>query len=326
MPAVHRHPPFSLTAIATLVRGCTLTLPWLALAFALPSHAQAVKATPAVASTPADIVPGERLSTWLTRRAIPADAYFLGLSWNVPEEQVRQRALRQQLMLQAAALPPTAGQSPAGLVEWLRSLEATGRVALGIPDPQWLVANPAQDPVLQAGQSVVVPRRPTTVSVVLESGKVCQVAHRAGATAWQYLAACTPEDAGQRDVTWVIQPDGTRQRLGVGLWNAEAGKPLAPGAWIWAPARQSQVPEAFSERLSAFLATQGPAPDAPATALTLPPNSRPPLSRNQDLTLTANDWGEIGLLQMPSARMEKAGNFRFHASRVAPYTRGSVMF
>ncbi|MFT4192208.1 MAG: YjbH domain-containing protein, partial [Comamonas sp.] len=42
--------------------------------------------------------------------------------------------------------------------------------------------------------------------------------------------------------------------------------------------------------------------------------------------LTANDWGEIGLLQMPSARMEKAGNFRFHASRVAPYTRGSVMF
>ena len=40
---------------------------------------------------------------------------------------------------------------------------------------------------------------------------------------------------------------------------------------------------------------------------------------------TANDWGFIGLLQTPTARMSPAGELRFHLSRVEPYTRGSVV-
>ena len=42
--------------------------------------------------------------------------------------------------------------------------------------------------------------------------------------------------------------------------------------------------------------------------------------------LTASDWGEIGLIQTPTARMAPAGTLRLHFSKVQPYTRGNVFF
>jgi|GEM_PF-276721 len=47
--------------------------------------------------------------------------------------------------------------------------------------------------------------------------------------------------------------------------------------------------------------------------------------RSRDMTLTANDWGLVGALQTPSARMRGAGYFAFTASRVEPYTRFNVI-
>ncbi|WP_240538430.1 YjbH domain-containing protein [Rhodoferax sp. PAMC 29310] len=41
--------------------------------------------------------------------------------------------------------------------------------------------------------------------------------------------------------------------------------------------------------------------------------------------MTASDWGEIGVLQTPSARMAPTGAVRLHLSRVQPYTHGTVM-
>ena len=40
---------------------------------------------------------------------------------------------------------------------------------------------------------------------------------------------------------------------------------------------------------------------------------------------TASDWGDVGLLQTPTARMDPAGTVRTHFSGVYPYTRGTVM-
>jgi len=51
-----------------------------------------------------------------------------------------------------------------------------------------------------------------------------------------------------------------------------------------------------------------------------------PKSRSRNLPVTASDWGEIGLLQTPSARMADEGDFRIHVSRTTPYTRATVMF
>src|SRR5690606_28622300 len=40
---------------------------------------------------------------------------------------------------------------------------------------------------------------------------------------------------------------------------------------------------------------------------------------------TQNDWGGIGLLQTPTARMAEEGEFAFTASHTTPYTRYNVL-
>lgn len=270
-----------------------------------------------------EVAAGERLSAWLFRLPATPDEYPAGLVWQVPQEKPRQQALKEQVMLQLAA----AGRYPT-LVNWLRQRPVTGRATVAIPDARWLATHPDQDPILQNGHAVQMPRRPSTVTVVLESGQLCQVPHRAGALAPEYLRACVDsDDASQRDQAWIAQPDGHQLRYGIGLWNAESQLPPAPGAWIWAPRRDSSISADLSDYLIRFLATQGPAPDGlspPTEALAA--GTAPSTRRIRDLAVTASDWGEIGLLQTPTARMAETGAFRVHLSRVQPYTRGTIMF
>jgi hypothetical protein len=47
---------------------------------------------------------------------------------------------------------------------------------------------------------------------------------------------------------------------------------------------------------------------------------------SRSLAITASDWGNMGLLQTPNARMQRAGHFSFTWSRTVPYTRGNVFF
>jgi hypothetical protein len=134
---------------------------------------------------------------------------------------------------------------------------------VSVADARWLQANPARDPILQAGDSVVMPKRPRTVTVVTARGARCPVTHSAGLEAIAYVKACNPSGSGRVDWAWVAQPDGRVQRFGIAAWNQETQDEPAPGAWIWAPPRNGGWPEKVSQRLIEFLATQGPAPDPP---------------------------------------------------------------
>ncbi|MEJ2801458.1 YjbH domain-containing protein [Comamonadaceae bacterium PP-2] len=314
-------PPYAPSIIAQFIR--TGALPLLVAGAASTGWAQQQHSLSSSIPVTDQVVAGERLSTYLARQPKIDSLYLAGLQWNVPQERIRQQALQQQLMLQAASF----GRFPK-LVNWLQHRTATGRVALGVPDERWLFANPTEDPILEAGQSVLIPSRPTTVTVVRENGDICQVPHRPAALAWQYLEACTSSsDARQRDRAWIAQPDGQQLVYGIGLWNAENQLPPAPGAWIWAPHRESKIPEVFSERMVAYLATQGVASDGLGRMTSvLSEKNQTAGSRSRNLPVTASDWGEIGLLQTPSARMAEEGEFRVHLSRVQPYTRGTVMF
>src|SRR6185436_4349094 len=53
-----------------------------------------------------------------------------------------------------------------------------------------------------------------------------------------------------------------------------------------------------------------------------PPSS--PAARSRSLELTTNDWGNVGLLQTPTARLRPAGNFAFSYNVAQPYTHGNV--
>jgi membrane-associated phospholipid phosphatase len=264
----------------------------------------------------------KRLSDWLLEQPASADAYPLGLSWRVPEEKAPQMLLRRDLLSSLTGFEREVAADPvsvARLREWLETLPVTGRVPVPLADARWLQANVARDPIIEPHHTVLLPARPRTVTVVRESGERCAVTHRYGYEARAYIEACEPELSQRADRAWIAQPDGRIQSFGIATWNRETQDEPAPGAWIWAPSRGSGWPEIFSERLVRFLATQGPAADLSGATAGAEPARAPAPSRSSGVT--ASDWGPIGLLQMPSARLSKPGTFNFTLSHVQPYSR-----
>ena len=267
----------------------------------------------------------KRLSDWLLEQPQSPDTYPLGLSWRVPEETVSQTALFRELLKNLSSADLEATVNPAAvrrMRDWVGTMRVTGRVPVAVVDARWLQGNPARDPVLRAGQTVILPKRPTTVTLVTDEGHLCTASHRPGHEALAYIGECMPGLATETDWAWVVQPDGRVQRFGVATWNRQQQDEPAPGAWIWAPSRNSGWPEKVSHPLVAFLATQGPAPDPKGRAVSSADAELPARSRTRE-TL-ASDWGGVGLLQTPTARMAKTGAFSFHFSHTRPYSLGNI--
>ena len=282
------------------------------------SQAQTVEPTYAV-------VPGERLSDWLVRN-VPPSADLTAVHWRVNAERGPQTRLRDAVL--------AAASTQVGLVRFLSQLPVTGRLALANADARWLQAAPLEDPVLEDGHTVVVLTRPTRVAVLTADGGVCLVAHQAGAYASDYLQACggAGGQGNAADWAWAVQPDGRVQRFGVALWSLTPQTELAPGAWLWAPARSAGIADSTSDNVARWLATQVPAEFLPNTGASdgFTAGSgvalgTQPTDHYRTLARTASDWGEVGLLQTPSARMAPAGDVRTQISGVVPYTRGTLM-
>ena len=292
--------------------------------FGLPSAGLAQSAAIA-----ASIVPGERLSDWLLRNAGP-NADTTALQWQVPAERAPQAQLRQaaSLGVQRSTGDAFSAEARDHLSEWVMALPLTGRLTVAIADARWLQGAPAQDPILQEGQRIVLLPRPSTVTVVNEAGLPCTASHTPGALIQDYLRACLGDaTSSQVDWTWIAQADGRTTRYGIAPWSQEPQAEPGPGAWIWAPSRQMGISNTTSDNLARFLATQEPgefmlpAEQTRAVTVRLAGTERP-----DGLRLSASDWGEIGLLQTPTARMTSSGDVRLHVSKVAPYTSGTVMF
>lgn len=269
----------------------------------------------------------ERLSDWLLAHPPASGDYPLGLSWRVPGEVAAQNKLRSDLLQSLSGLDPEVKADPQALRRlrgWITTLPATGRVPMSVADARWLQANPGRDPVLQPDHDVILPRRPRMVTVVTSMGKRCAVKHAPGHEVMDYLKACEPGGSQNIDWAWVVQPDGKMQRFGVASWNLEVQGEPAPGAWIWAPPRDGGWPEHLSHQLIAFLATQGPAPDTESMAVVDDQSGAalPPVAavRSRSMKVTSGDWGSVGLLQSPTARMREEGDFTFHLSRAYPNT------
>lgn len=290
-------------------------------------------APPASAQDP--VRPGERLSDWLVRQPLVAagDGFLPSLQWQVPGERLSQEQLRRAAVqaLQSMRGPALDASARDALVDRLLALPLTGRVILALPDARWMQVSREQDPYLLENHQVVLPPRPSTVTVLTDSGLPCAAVHRPGALVLRYLEACFGAGSAQFDDAWLVQPDGRVTRYGVARWNTTAQGEVGLGAWIWAPRRDAAVPKSLSSNLARFLATQLPGelvwPHWHGVAQQVqvdPVVGQEPAPRSG--VITASDWGEIGLLQTPTARMAEAGDFRFHLSAVSPYTRGTNMF
>lgn len=274
----------------------------------------------------------QRLSAWL--RQNPPVKHPLSLVWTTPEAVIEQRNAQIELLGTLAEQEQQGHLSPAAAAQlqaWLNALPATGRVRLPAVDASWLEANLPRDPMLAAGDSLRVHARPSIVRVLSDDPRSCELPHQSGLRAHDYVKACF-EDALAH--AWLIQPDGRMQRVGLDSWNQRLENEPAPGAWIWVP-RNSKLPEDFHKRWAQWLAWQGPSHATPRDTLA-PMTLRPApeviatslldvSGRGLEPEPTSSDWGNVGLLQTPTARMRPAGSFGVHMHRVWPYRQISVM-
>ncbi|WP_284281730.1 YjbH domain-containing protein [Limnobacter litoralis] len=319
-----------------------------------PAHADASTSPAVAAASPVQPTvavgspnAGQRLSAflrgarWLPTVLDEQGFYLPGLVFKrqalLQDQQLQQRQLLTSLYTQAESNPKgTAGES-AYLTALVKALAPTGRLPLLSADADYLLAHPELDPTLQPGDAGTVPKRPNTV-VVVGSGGICEVPYFAGVSEQTYATACfhgqTDYAFGKSiDTLWLVQPTGQVLKKNVGNWNAENAEIPMPGAWIVAPWRNSGYPAQTWQNLANYLATQGVA-TIPVEAAQAKPvvyatqkefAERAATVPLRTLPISANDFGFVGLIQTPTARMREAGNFTFTASRVAPYTRYSFI-
>lgn len=269
---------------------------------------------------------GERLSDWILRQPNYDQAYLLGLRWGVPARLGQQAKLKNHLLAQLYSGRDISASKPVreSFSTWIKSLPVTGRIPLKVTDPRWLQGHPSEDPILENDHSLSLPTVPQSVTVIQGDGARCIVKHRSGNQALAYVSKCRNTSEGMVDRVWIVQPDGIVQAVNVASWNRESQDEPAPGAILWAPERTAGWSQPFSALFAQFLATQGILPGEDRLELTSEPPPPPEVAR--DPILTSNDWGIIGLLQTPTARMAEAGAFRMHFSHVYPYIRSNAFF
>ncbi len=284
----------------------------------------------------------QRLSAWLKTQTLPADAYPLGTLWATPEEKARQQAEHEALLQSLPSLVEQGvltANAMQGLQRNLQAMQPTGRLKLSNVEADWLAAYPRKDPLLQPGDGLAIPSRPLHLRVMTQDGAVCEISHREGLQAKDYVRACLGGDGAATrygDWAWLVQPDGRVQHVLLALWNAAEQDQPAPGAWLWVPDSGTRLQQAWQTRWAEWLATQGVSTRLDLAAFAAPTRQvQPPALLPSVLDLegrhvqpapSASNWGNVGLLQTPTARMQEAGYFGLTFHRTWPYQNSNVFF
>ncbi len=198
-----------------------------------------------------NIVRGERLSDILVRAggltqvAYPYGAIFLRKSVATRERDGFQRAARElesQLTVNMTRTSTSASASnPAAtypairaLVRDLRSQQALGRISV-VADPAVLATRPQVDPLLEAGDILFIPQRPSTVTVLGEVMQSASFPVEPNMTVADYInRAGGYSNLANASLTFVILPDGTARQMEKS-WFAMKSDSLPPGSVIVVP-------------------------------------------------------------------------------------------
>jgi len=196
-----------------------------------------------------DITRDERLSSILQRAggltevAYPYGAVFTRQSAAVNERQGNERAAREiEGQIATLASRPGADPNTTGnvtylnvIVQQLRQLPALGRIMINA-DPTVLAIKPEVDPILQPGDALYIPKRPSSVSV---SGEVLNPG------SFQYLSTLSlddyirlaggPTQTAEVGSTFIILPDGSAAPRDEGLLSFGGTNRIPPGSTIVVP-------------------------------------------------------------------------------------------
>lgn len=191
---------------------------------------------------------GERLSQLirraggLTENAYPYGAVFTRVGARQAEAaaHVREaRELQESLMTATTSgalgdLAPTAAPLLQQAVEVIRGLPPVGRIVLQA-DPTLLAAHPEQDVILDAGDLIVMPKRPVTIAVIGQVLNEGTVAFRPGASVADYLDSAGGLTQGaDHSRIFLVLPNGSARTLATSFWNYTT-VPIPPGSTIVVP-------------------------------------------------------------------------------------------
>jgi protein involved in polysaccharide export with SLBB domain len=194
---------------------------------------------------------GERLSEvlmragGLTSTAYPRGTVFLRKSAAQVEQEGYQRAandIESQLLAGVSSIgsnrvDPTAVHA---FATQLRTQRALGRITIAA-DPSVLAANPSQDPLLEAGDVVFIPQRPSTVAVLGEVMQPGSYGYQPGVTVRDYIKkAGGYAQFAEDDMTFVVQPDGSARKVEVSWLSADVTS-IPPGSAIVVPRNLSPL-------------------------------------------------------------------------------------
>ncbi len=173
------------------------------------------------------IVRGEHLSDLLVRAggltdtAYPYGTVFLRRSAALREQDGYRRqaqAIDNQLLMAMTRRDPSSKMSPESFaamrtyVNEIRNQKGLGRVVV-TADPAVMAANPGSDPLLEPNDTIYIPQRPYTVSVLGEVLQPGSVPFRSDMSVDDYLESAGGysrfADEGE---TFLVFPDGTARR------------------------------------------------------------------------------------------------------------------
>ena len=203
------------------------------------------------------IRPGEKLSSIIERAGgFQPDAYAYGTI--LQRTQVRDLEMKEQESLIARAqsvessiqLMPenTAGEKQAKqtalqqyqtTIEQLTENPPIGRVSMRISSDLGRWKNTSADVEVRAGDSLIIPKKPSYVLVTGQVFNPTAIAYRPGKSAAWYLSqAGGPTLMGNKKSAFVIRADGSVLSSKKGLWSGEFfGAELQPGDSVVVPER-----------------------------------------------------------------------------------------
>ncbi len=131
-------------------------------------------------------------------------------------------------------IPGDAVTAIQSFITQLRTQKPLGRIAMEA-DPSVLAANPAQDPLVEPGDVVFIPQRPSTVAVLGEVMQPGSYSYRPGMTVDEYIKkAGGYAQFANDDLTFIVMPDGSARRVETSWLNFDVNT-LPPGSTIVVP-------------------------------------------------------------------------------------------
>lgn len=175
----------------------------------------------------------------LTSTAYPQGTVFLRKSAAQIEQSGYQRAandIESQLLAGVTNIGSNRVDPAAvhAFATQLRTQRALGRIAIAA-DPSVLAANPRLDPLLEGGDVVFIPQRPSTVAVLGEVMQPGSYTYQGGMTVKEYIKkAGGYAQFAEDDMTFIVQPDGSARKV-EGSWLSADVTSIPPGSAIVVP-------------------------------------------------------------------------------------------